>query len=140
MRKFQYFAAAALAASILPFSLAHAEDFITVTKPSHAITAPRRPVAPKTSSVDLATPSTPESVRAAVNKNVENLFDRAADPEKHIVTQQSAKQAGIGFLADHFAEIDRDRDGNLRFSEVKRFFDARSPAAIRPAGSVQIVE
>lgn len=89
----------------------------------------------------VSTPLTRESVAIVVDKHVESLFDRAADPSTHLVTRASAEKSGLGFLVDHFAAIDRDHDGNLRFNEVKGFLDARSPVTAKPAsGTIQIVE
>ncbi len=59
------------------------------------------------------------------------------------MTLKHANDAGWGFVADHFAEIDRDHDGYASFDEVQAFFDGRSPlpaARARVAAKVQVVE
>jgi hypothetical protein len=83
---------------------------------------------------------TPEVVLNAVDEHIHALFDRAADPSTHLVTIASADKAGLGFLVDHFAEIDGDRDGTLEFREVKGFLDAQSPIARPASKEIQLIE
>jgi hypothetical protein len=45
-----------------------------------------------------------------------------------------AKDAGWGFISDHFAQIDKQHHGYVTFDEIQAFMDARSignPAALR---------
>ena len=112
-----------------------------VTKPlRHVFSQQGAFVMKGTPSRAIAAPLAREGVRAAADNHVEKLFDHASDPERHLVTRRSAEKAGYGFLADHFAEIDRDRDGNLRLGEVRQFLDARSPVAKPTSGAIQIIE
>ncbi len=98
--------------------------------------APNGQPAPKRS-----LPASPQSILNSVDDRIRVLFDRAADPSTHFVTIASAKKAGVGFFADHFSDMDHDRNGSLRFSEVKSFLDGQSPIA-RPvaAEGIQIIE
>ncbi|ATU90717.1 hypothetical protein [Phyllobacterium zundukense] len=92
----------------------------------------------------VSTPLTRESVQAEMDAELKAKFDEATKHSNQMLTEKGAVDAGWGFLADHFAEIDRDRDGYLRFEEVSVFMDARSPlqkATAKSGGKpVQIVE
>jgi hypothetical protein len=72
------------------------------------------------------------TLQNSVDQRLRVLFDRATDPSTHLVTAESARKAGVGIIADQFADIDKNRDGKLAFAEVSGFFDARSPVA-KPA-------
>ncbi len=66
-------------------------------------------------------------MQSAVDRKLRHKFDAAARSTNNLLSVQGAKDAGWGFLADHFAEIDSRRDGYLTFDEVQTFLDARSP-------------
>jgi hypothetical protein len=123
-------------------SASNANDSITLTRPEQRAQlrllrafAPREAPARKVSG-----PVTRKRVLDAVDKHIEALFDKAADPSTHLVTAATAENAGSGFLADHFAKIDGDHDGRLRFSEVKKYLDVQSPIARPVAEGIQIIE
>lgn len=84
----------------------------------------------------------PASIQSQLDQELRAKFDAAAK-SSHLLTAHGANDAGWGFVADRFIEIDRDRDGYLTFDEVQSFLDARSPlpvARARAAGKVQVVE
>jgi len=41
------------------------------------------------------------------------------------VTRQQANAAGLGFVARHFDEIDRQGSGTVRFDDVRRYLVER---------------
>lgn len=82
----------------------------------------------------------PEGLQAQVDGHLKEMFDKAADPSSQLVTMAAAKAAGWGFVSDHFAEIDANRDGFITYGEYKRFLDARSPVKRQAKGEVQVVE
>lgn len=82
----------------------------------------------------------PEGLQVQVDGHLKEMFDKAADPSTQLVTQAAAKAAGWGFVADHFAEIDANKDGFITYGEYKRFLDARSPVKRQAKGDVQVVE
>jgi hypothetical protein len=41
------------------------------------------------------------------------------------LTRQQANAAGLGFVARHFDQIDRQKAGAVRFEDVKRFLIER---------------
>lgn len=81
-----------------------------------------------------------EGLQAQVDGHLKEMFDKAADPSSQLVTMAAAKAAGWGFVSDHFAEIDANRDGFITYGEYKRFLDARSPVKRQAKGEVQVVE
>lgn len=83
------------------------------------------------------------SIERQLDKELRTKFDAASAHSNHLLTAQAAKDAGWGFVADHFTEIDSNHDGYASYGEVETFFDGRSPiAAVRAkaAAKVQVVE
>ncbi|WP_027230586.1 hypothetical protein [Phyllobacterium sp. UNC302MFCol5.2] len=139
--KRHHISASILIGAICTASLASASDFASESRQQRGLMRMQRGFAPRQAPSRMAAvPLTRASVATEVDQRTASLFDRAADPATHLVTQESASKSGLGFFVDHFAEIDRDRDGSLKFSEVKGFLDARSPVAKPASGSVQIIE
>ena len=82
------------------------------------------------------------SIQRQLDQELRTKFDAAAK-SNHLLTAQAASDAGWGFIAEHFAQIDKDQDGYLTFDDVETFLDARSPlpaARARAAKKVQVVE
>jgi len=88
-------------------------------------------------------PLTQQSLQKEVDNDLRQRFEEAAGHSNHLLTAQGAKDAGWGFMADHFAEIDDNRDGYLQFSEISGFMTARSPVVkskSKAPPSVQTIE
>ena len=81
-------------------------------------------------------PVTGQSINAEVNAELAARFAEAAGTSSGLLTQQQAKNASWGYVADHFAAIDRDHDGYITFGDVLDFMHGGSA---KPK-SVQIVE
>ncbi|MEP7453069.1 hypothetical protein [Phyllobacterium sp. SB3] len=85
-----------------------------------------------------------QETTATVQKTVDAELRATFDAASGGVNQLTAKQAidaDWGFIADHFGEIDQDRDGHVSFAEVQDFLDARSPiTAVRQRAKLQIVQ
>lgn len=81
-------------------------------------------------------PVTGDSINAEVNAELAARFAEAAGSASGLLTQQQAKNASWGYVADHFAAIDRDHDGSVKFGDVLDFMQGGSA---KPE-SVQIVE
>ncbi|WP_133645340.1 EF-hand domain-containing protein [Paraburkholderia flava] len=75
------------------------------------------------------TNDTPELRGQALHQHVldqmQQRFDAAADPSTHLLTQQAAKDHGMGFIADHFQQIDRTGSGYISFDDFRHFLKAR---------------
>lgn len=80
-------------------------------------------------------PDPPGTVRPAMNEeNVQKELDqrlvdrfKAAAGSSPRLTAQQAKDAGWGFIADHFDQIDKKHHGYVTFDEIQAFMDGRSP-------------
>jgi len=65
------------------------------------------------------------ALRAEVERKLRHAFDDADVGRTGAVTRQQANAAGLGFVARHFDEIDRQRSGTVRFDDVRRFLVER---------------
>jgi hypothetical protein len=154
MNKFYATILATLLVAIVQPSISRAGDnTIIVKKPDRNWQTRMQPrLVPGSPSGKTATPFDAAALKESVDQRMRVLFDRALDPSTHLVTAESARRAGVGIISDQFADIDKDQDGKLKFSEVSGFFDARSPIA-KPAspsaqapiakpvsGEIQIIE
>ena len=82
------------------------------------------------------------SIQSRLDQELRAKFDAAAK-SNHLLTAPAASDAGWGFVADHFTQIDGNHDGYASFGDVQAFFDGRSPlpaARARAAARVQVVE
>jgi hypothetical protein len=84
-------------------------------------------------------PVNEEAVQKDVDAQLKAKFEAAARHSNQMLTAQGAIDAGWGFIADHFAEIDKNRDGSATFGEVSAFMQARS-SGNQMKNPVQIVE
>jgi len=69
---------------------------------------------------------TADSVRQEFDQRLKNKFAAAAGPSGRLTAQQ-AKDAGWGFIADHFDEIAGNNGDSVSLDEVRGFMAARSP-------------
>jgi len=143
MNMHRYLSCVVLLAAVMQVVPSYANDSITLTRPDRgAQMRLLRAYSPREQpSKRQSVPVTPQSVLNTVDDRIRVLFDRAADPSTRLVTVASANKAGLGFFVDNFAEMDDDRNGSLRFTEVKAFLDGRSPIA-KPVVTeeIQIIE
>ncbi|MDR6632721.1 hypothetical protein J2X72_001505 [Phyllobacterium sp. 1468] len=87
-------------------------------------------------------PVTGASINAEINAELAARFAEAAGTSSGLLTASQAKNASWGYVADHFAAIDRDHDGYVKLRDVLDFMQGGSASRQFPAGSagVQIVE
>lgn len=71
-------------------------------------------------------PSTGAALRAQVEAKLRASFMAAAPDGR--MTRERANAAGLGFIAQNFAAIDRDVRGVVTFEEYKRFLRERGAA------------
>ncbi|UGY08970.1 hypothetical protein [Phyllobacterium pellucidum] len=76
----------------------------------------------------VRTPMTPQNIQKELDQRLKRQFEAAAGPSGRLTAQQ-AKDAGWGFIADHFDEISRGNGDTVGLNEIQSFMDARSPVA-----------
>lgn len=82
-------------------------------------------VPPESRKPSEAPPSEGAALRAQVERKLKQAFDAADVSGAGSLTRQQATAAGLGFVARHFDEIDRQRTGAVRFEDVKRYLVER---------------
>ncbi len=87
-------------------------------------------------------PVTGASINAEVNAELAARFAEAAGSAAGLLTKQQARNASWGYVADHFAAIDRDHDSYVKLGDVLDFIHGGSVGGQAPAASknIQIVE
>lgn len=66
-------------------------------------------------------PTEGAALRAQVERKLKRDFDAADLNHSGSLTREQAAAAGLGFIAQHFDEIDRQKTGAVRFDDVKRY-------------------
>jgi hypothetical protein len=113
-------------AGVAPFVPA-AFDAVAAEPVSAQATLPLRDpwVPPELRKGPTATPTEGPALRAQVERKLKLAFDAADASHTGSLTREQASAAGLGFVAKHFDEIDRQKTGTIRFDDVKRFLVAR---------------
>jgi hypothetical protein len=65
-------------------------------------------------------------VQQELNKRLKSRFDAAAGLDGKL-TEQKARAAGWGFVADHFADIDKSGEGSVGLVQIQNYMGVRSP-------------
>ncbi|UXN60462.1 hypothetical protein [Phyllobacterium zundukense] len=85
--------------------------------------------------------TTQPPVQEIIDAKLQARFDAATARSNHLLTAKTAHAASWGFVADHFAGIDKNKDGYATLSEISAFLDARSPVKRKAAEkSIRLVE
>lgn len=82
-------------------------------------------VPPEARNPSKAPPPEGPALRAQVERKLRRAFDEADVGRTGSLTRQQASAAGLGFVARHFDEIDRQKRGAVRFDDVKRYLAER---------------
>ena len=82
-------------------------------------------VPPEARKRSQAAPTEGAALRAEVERKLKRAFDDADVGRTGSVTRQQADAAGLGFVARHFDEIDRQGRGAVRFDDVRRYLVER---------------
>jgi hypothetical protein len=72
-----------------------------------------------------AVPTEGATLQAQVEQKLRADFDRADVNRTGTLTREQAGAAGLGFIAQHFDEIDTRKSGKVAFDDLKRFLRAR---------------
>jgi hypothetical protein len=71
-------------------------------------------------------PVTADTIQEELDRRLIDRFTKAAGTSPYLTAEQ-ARASGWGFVADHFAQIDRRRQGYVRIKDIQAFMDARAP-------------
>ncbi|KWI49785.1 hypothetical protein WT72_27380 [Burkholderia pseudomultivorans] len=80
--------------------------------------AARRPTA--------GTQTTGAALHAQVVRKLARQFGAADTQNTGSITEAQARAAGLGYVANHFRQIDASGSGRVSFSDVQRYMQARS--------------
>jgi hypothetical protein len=75
-------------------------------------------------------PASGEALQQQALGKLRRRFNEADLDGNGAVTQDEARQAGFGYLADHFAEIDTARAGQVTFDDLRRHMARRRRQAL----------
>jgi hypothetical protein len=78
-------------------------------------------VPPEARQPSTSPPTEGAALRAQVERKLKRDFDAADLSHSGSLTRQQAAGAGLGYIAQHFDEIDRQKTGAVRFDDVKRY-------------------
>jgi hypothetical protein len=71
-------------------------------------------------------PSSGAALQAQVAAKLRQRFDAADIRRYGSITQEQARRAGLGFVSQHFEQIDSQRSGSISFEELQRFIARRN--------------
>jgi hypothetical protein len=66
-----------------------------------------------------------EALRRQVEQKLRAQFDAADAAKSGYITREQARAAGLGYIANNFDAIDRQRSGIVSFEDVKRYLELR---------------
>ncbi|HTS20528.1 MAG TPA: EF-hand domain-containing protein [Casimicrobiaceae bacterium] len=72
-----------------------------------------------------APPTQGAALREQVERKLKRDFDAADVSGTGTLTRAQASAAGLGYIARHFDQIDRNKSGVVRFDDVKRYLRER---------------
>jgi hypothetical protein len=107
--------------TILAFTIitADSEAFSTDVPQSDPAVPPALRQAPREKS------ASGEDLRLQVMQKLKARFEAADADHDARLTQDEAKAGGLGFVTQHFADIDTAHRGSVSFDEVRKFVQSR---------------
>ncbi|WP_175721027.1 EF-hand domain-containing protein [Burkholderia anthina] len=72
------------------------------------------------------TQTTGAALHAQVVRKLARQFGAADTQNTGSITQAQARAAGLGYVANHFRQIDASGSGRVSFSDVQRYMQARN--------------
>ncbi len=118
---------AAAALTLAPGSALPAQSATSESPPATIETPLRDPWVPPELRKAAPAAAAPQgaALRAQVERKLKAGFDAADVNGSGTLTREQARAAGLGYIARHFDEIDRQRAGAVSFDDVKRFLRGR---------------
>ncbi|CAB3971219.1 2-oxoglutarate dehydrogenase E3 [Burkholderia aenigmatica] len=72
------------------------------------------------------TQTTGAALHAQVVRKLARQFSAADTQNTGAITESQARAAGLGYVANHFRQIDSGGNGRVSFADVQRYMQARS--------------
>jgi len=72
------------------------------------------------------TQTTGAALHAQVVRKLARQFSAADSQNTGSITESQARAAGLGYVANHFRQIDSSGNGRVSFADVQRYMQARS--------------
>jgi len=72
------------------------------------------------------TQTTGAALHAQVVRKLARQFSAADSQNTGSITESQARAAGLGYVANHFRQIDSGGNGRVSFADVQRYMQARS--------------
>ncbi|VWC15929.1 2-oxoglutarate dehydrogenase E3 [Burkholderia lata] len=72
------------------------------------------------------TRTTGAALHAQVVRKLARQFSAADSQNTGSITESQARAAGLGYVANHFRQIDSGGNGRVSFADVQRYMQARS--------------
>lgn len=69
----------------------------------------------------MAAPTTGQALRLQVERKLQRQFEAADTQGEGAITREQARQAGWGYLVNHFEQIDTAHSGKLSFAQVRQY-------------------
>lgn len=82
-------------------------------------------VPPALRNTPAAAPTQGAALQAQVEKKLKERFQAADSRNTGTVTREQAQVAGLGFVVNHFDEIDLQKTGAVKFDDVRAFLKTR---------------
>ena len=118
-------ACAGVAASASVSAFAQASDAVTPARARQAqLGDPYVPPAARHASA--GTQTTGAALHAQVVRKLARQFSAADTQNTGSITESQARAAGLGYVANHFRQIDAGGSGRVSFADVQRYMQARS--------------
>lgn len=75
-------------------------------------------------------PASGEALRQQALAKLKQRFEQADLDASGALTEEEARKAGLGFVANHFAQIDAAHSGKVSFDDLRRYMAQRRKEAM----------
>ena len=86
-------------------------------------------VPPAARKATAGTQTTGAALHAQVVRKLVQQFGAADTQNTGSITESQARAAGLGYVANHFRQIDASGNGRVSFADVQRYMQARSTSS-----------
>lgn len=115
---------AALAACVIAWQPAYAQQDDDAASRAQQAQLGDPYVPPAARQPAVGTETSGDALRAQVARKLQAQFNDAAQ-RNGTLTQAQARAAGLGYVANHFRQIDASGSGRVSFNDVTRYMDAQ---------------